>query len=154
MVPTPIKWEKVNLPLRPTLQVFLVPLPNAARYAAHTSWLLLTIHCAHLKKNTGSGQVRSPERICWPHLRKVYNHVRARVFFSRSGVLSAGIHNSTNMCSFYISEFVYLWPEVRSEQSSDLYITSLWENNEMRPASSKRIKTTQFLQDYDRLTDL
>ena len=41
-----------------------------------------------------------------------------------------------------------------SGQSRDLYITSLWENNEMRPASSKQVKTTHFLEDCDRLTDL
>ena len=40
---------------------------------------------AHIltKKNTGSGQVRSPETVCWPHLRKVCNHARARVSTDR-----------------------------------------------------------------------
>ena len=41
-----------------------------------------------------------------------------------------------------------------SGQSSDLYITGLWENNEMRPAWSKRVKTTQLFQDFGRLSDL
>ena len=44
--------------------------------------------------------------------------------------------------------------DLSSGQSRDLYITSLWENNEIRPASSKRVKTTQFFQDYDRLSYL
>ena len=42
------------------LQVFLVPLPNAARLKAHTRWLFLNIHCAHFDKKScrvRSGQV-------------------------------------------------------------------------------------------------
>ena len=49
------------------LQVFFVSLPNAARYSAHTWRLFLTIHCAHF---SWSGQVRSSQRVCWPHLEK------------------------------------------------------------------------------------
>ena len=41
--------------------------------------------------------------------------------------------------------------DLRSGQSRDLHITSLWENHEMCPASSQRVKTAQFFQDYDRL---
>ena len=44
--------------------------------------------------------------------------------------------------------------DLSSGQSRDLFIISLWENNEMRPVSRKRVKPTQCLQDYDRLTDL
>ena len=62
------------------VQVFLVRSPNAAKYSAHAWWVFLTIHCAHFSKKqiAGSGQLRPPERACWPHLRKNCNHVRAR----------------------------------------------------------------------------
>ena len=81
-------------------------------------WLFLTIHSAHFSKKeiTGSCQVRSPEQVYWPHLRDVCSHVRARVFFfSRNDFLSSRSHYNTSMCNFDISEFVNMWPEVRSE---------------------------------------
>ena len=43
-------------------------------------------------------------------------------------------------CLFFLSPNFYIG-ELRLGQSRDLYITSLWENNEMRPASTKRVKT-------------
>ena len=46
------------------------------------------------------------------------------------------------MCDFYISEF-YIG-DLRSDQTRDFYIGSLWENIEMPPASCKRVKTTHF----------
>ena len=50
---------------------------------------------------------------------------------------------------YFISESVYIyvtWGQVR-------VATSLWKNNATCPASSKRVKTTQLFQDYDRLPD-
>ena len=126
------------------LQVFLVPWSNAAIYSAHVWWFFLTSHCAHFRKIAGSGKVKSPEPVCWPHLRKVCNHVRAS--FSRSDFLSSRIHYSTSMCKLYISEFVYLWPEVRSESWPLYYKPTgekmkcvLFRAKESKPPSSFRI---------------
>ena len=94
-------------------------------------------------KNGGSGQVRSPERDCRPHLRKVCNHVRARGF--HGAISSLRVFITVPVCVICISQTLYIC-DLRSGQSRDLYITSLWENNEMcravndsKPQSSFRI---------------
>ena len=46
------------------------------------------------------------------------------------------------MCDLYISEFLYLGPEVRRRQARDRYIASLWENIEMPPARVSESKPT------------
>ena len=60
--------------------------------------------------------------------------------FSQNDFLSSGIHYSTSM-SIFLSQNLYIC-DLRSGQRRDLYITSLCENNEMCPASSKLVKTT------------
>ena len=49
------------------------------------------------KKIVGSGQVRSPVRVCWPHLRKVGNHVRPRVF--HGAICSLQVFITVPVCS-------------------------------------------------------
>ena len=103
------------------------------------------------KKIAGSGQFRSPERVCWPHLRKVCNHVRARVF--QGAISSLQVFIIVPVCIICLSQNGYIC-DLRSGHSSDHYSTSLWENNETCSALSKRVKTTQFFQDYVRLSYL
>ena len=67
------------------------------------------------KKNAGSGQVRSPEAVCWLHLRKVCNHGRARVFDWSISSLQVLVRVPLCAICRYISEFLYLWPEVRPD---------------------------------------
>ena len=66
------------------------------------------------KKVAGSGQVRSPEAVSWPHIIKVCNHASARVF-DWSFFFSSRFSKNTSMCNLYISELFYLWPEVRPD---------------------------------------
>ena len=55
-----------------------------------------------------------------------------------------------SMCiAICISQNFYIC-DLSSDQTQDLCITSLWENIETRPASNKRVKTTQFFQDCDK----
>ena len=113
---------------------YLVTFPN---YSLHT-----------FQKNAGSGQVRSPELVCRPHLRKVCNHVRAIVFH---GAISSLLKLITvPVCTISISQNLHIC-DLRSGQTVRVVtfiITSLWENNEMYPASSKQVKNTQFIHDY------
>ena len=44
--------------------------------------------------------------------------------------------------------------DLSSGHGRDFTLQAYGENNEVCPASSKRVKTTQFFQDYDRLPDL
>ena len=133
------------------LQVFLVPLPYAARLKAHTPWLFLNIHCAHFdKKVAGSGQVGSPEqrRFVDP-TSEVCNHARARVLGRSISSLHVFVRVPVGaICISYNFYICYL----RSGQTRDLYIASLWENIEMTPVSCKRVKTTQVFQYYGRLS--
>ena len=91
---------------------------------------------AHIltKQIIGSGQVRSPEAFCWPHLRKVCNHARASIF--HGSIYALQVFISVPSCTICLSQNLYIC-ELRSGQIRDLYITSLWENIEMRPTSSK-----------------
>ena len=123
------------------LQVLLVTLPNTARYSTHTWLLFLTIHYAHWRKKyrVRSGQVtRAGLLTVTPH-QKSLQSCQSQIF-SRSGFLSSGIHNSASMCNLDSSYFYTC--DLSSGQNRDLCITSLWENNEMRPVSSQRVKTT------------
>ena len=96
---------------------FLVPLPNAARLNAHTRWLFLNIHCAHFdqKKNcrVRSGQVRSPEAVSSPHLRKACNRARARVF--DWSISSLQVLVRVPVCAMCISQNCYIY-DLRSGQ--------------------------------------
>ena len=103
------------------------------------------------KKIVWQGQVRSTQRVCWPHFRKVCNHVRARVFHGTISSLQVFI--TVPVCVIFLSHNLYNC-DLRSDQIRDLYITSLWGNNEKGLASNTRVKTTQFFQDCDRLSDL
>ena len=110
--------------------------------------LLFIAHIsAKKKKKSGSGQVRLPERVCWPHLRKVCNHVRARDF-SRGDFLFSGIHFSINMCNLYISESV-TWGQVRDVTFT---LQAYWKGHVSD--LSKWAKNTQFFQDYVKLSYL
>ena len=51
------------------------------------------------------------------------------------------------VCVICISQNLFTC-DLRSGRSCDLYIIGLWKNNEICPASSKRVKTAQFSQDY------
>ena len=74
--------------------------------------------------------------------------------FARIDFFSSGFHKGTTMpCTICISQNLYIC-ELRSGQIHDLYITSLWENTEMRPTSSKWVETTQFFHNYDGLSYL
>ena len=94
-------------------------------------------------------QVRSPEAVWWPYLRKVCNHARARVFDRSISSLQALVR--VPVCAICISQNFHIC-DLRSGQTRDLYIASLWENIETPPASCKRVKTTQFFQYYGRLS--
>ena len=91
------------------------------------------------------GQVRSPEAICWPHLRKVCNPAKAIVL--HGSISSLQVFIRVLPCTVCISHNLYIC-DLRSWQMHALYITSPWENIWMRPALSKWVKTTQFFQDY------
>ena len=80
--------------------------------------------------NAGSGQVRSPERVWQPQLSKVCKHVRARVF--HGAISSLQIFITVPVCVICLSKNFYVC-DLRSGQSRYLYITSLWENNEVCP---------------------
>ena len=105
-------------------QVFRVPFLNGSRYRAHTWWLFLQ-------------KFRSPEQVCWPYLRKACNYARGRVF--HGAISSLRVFIRVPVCAISISQSFYFC-YLRSVQLRDLYITSLWENMEMRPASSKGSK--------------
>ena len=79
-------------------------------------------------------------------------HCSMRASF-HGAVSSLRVFITVPVCVICISHNFYIC-ELSSGQIRDLYVTGLWENNEMRPASSKGVKITQFLTDYDRLTDL
>ena len=128
---------------RPPAQVFLVPLLNAARFRAHTYWIFLNIHCAHSGKKAESGQVRSPERVCWAHPpQNVCNHAWARVFFY--GLISSlQVCNRVPVCAFVHLNFVYIC-DLRSCQIRGLwkYMKSvLLRVNESKPPNYFRIMT-------------
>ena len=71
------------------------------------------------------------------------------VFHGTSSSLQVSI--MVPVCAICIFHNVYIC-DLRSGQLRDLYIVSLWDNIEMRPSSSERVKTTQLFQDYDRLS--
>ena len=71
------------------------------------------------KKNAGSGQDRSPERVFLPHLTKVCKHVRARVFHRAISSLQVCI--TVPVCVICISQNLYIC-DLRTGQSRDLYI--------------------------------
>ena len=106
---------------------------------------------AHILTKKSPGQVRSPEAIYWPHLRKVCDHARARVF--RGSICSLQI-----FIRYHHAQFVYLricksvtWGQVRFV----IFTLQVYEENiEMRPTLSKWVKTTQFFQNYDGLSHL
>ena len=56
------------------------------------------------------------------------------------------------VCAICISQNFYIC-DLRSGQIRDLYITSIWENIELPPASCKRVKITHLFQHYGRLSD-
>ena len=76
------------------------------------------------QKKSGSGQVRSPNRVGWLHLRIVCNHVRARVL--HGAISSLQVFITVPVCVMFISQHLYIC-DLRSGQSRDLYIPSLWE---------------------------
>ena len=142
------------MPLPP--RVFLVPMPNAARHSAHTWRLFLNINCVYFsKKSIGSGRVTRADLLTL-HLGKVCNHVRARVFFGAISSLQVFITVPTSryVLSVYLRNFNICDLRSGQTQSRNLYITSLWENIEMRPASSKQVKTITSFPDYGILSDL
>ena len=129
------------------LRVILVPLSNAAILKVPTWWLFLNIHCAYFdKKVAGSGQIRSPEAVCWPHLRKACNHARASVFNWSISCLQLLVR--VPVCAICLSHNCRIC-DLRSDQIRDLYIASLWENIEMPPASCKRVKTHNYFSIMD-----
>ena len=105
---------------RPPPFRFSLSLPNDARYCSYlvtfSNYSLRT-----LKKN-GSGQVRSPERVCWPHLRISFQSRQSRVFHGATSSLQVCISGPVGVIcicqNFYICES-------RSGHSRDVYITSL-----------------------------
>ena len=136
-------------------QVFLIPLPNAAIHSAHTWWLFLKkfiVHISAQNKKTLS-QDRSDHQSEFVDPTSEKNGITLKLEFFTDQFFFSGLHYSNSICNLYIAEVLYFGPE-RSGQNHHLYITSLWQNIEMRPASSKRVKTTQFCQDYDRLSYL
>ena len=62
------------------------------------------------KKRFRSGQVTRAGLLTPPK-----KSLQSRQCFSWNDFHSSGIHYRTSMCNLYISELVYLWPEVRSE---------------------------------------
>ena len=140
-------------PFAPPLRLFLChcQTPQDRKLILGDFFLTLIAHIL-TTKNTGSGQVSSPEAVCWPHLRKVCNHARARVF--HRSISSLQVFIRVPPCTKCISHSLYIC-DLKSGQTRDLYITTLRENIEMRPALSKRVKTTQLFQNYyDRLCHL
>ena len=73
--------------------------------------------------------------------------------FSRSDFLSSGLHNSTSMCYLYISLFFYFYDLRLGKKPWSIHYKPIG-NIEIRPASSKLVKTIQFFPDYDILSDL
>ena len=68
----------------------------------------------------GSGQVRSPGQVKWPHLRKTFKLRHGHSSGDKDLKLSGfGILPSTY--NLYISEFLYRWPKVRSFLESHHY---------------------------------
>ena len=99
------------------------------------------IHCAHFRKNDGSGQVRSRERACWPYLRKVYNHVRARVF--HGAISSLQVFLTISVCVICLPQNLYIC-DLMSGESRDLTLQAygkilkcvLLRVNESKPPNS------------------
>ena len=70
------------------------------------------------KKVAGLGQVRSPKAVCWPHLRKVCNHARARLF--DWSISSLQVLVRILVCAFCISQNFYI-SDLRLCQTRDLF---------------------------------
>ena len=75
--------------------------------------------------------------------------MRFKVRMLRNNLFSHQFFIKVPAYVIFVSQNVHI-SDLRSDQGRDFYIMSLWENIEMRPPSSKRVKTTQFFQDYDR----
>ena len=103
------------------------------------------------KKVAGSGQVRSPEAVGDPTSKKFAIPPELRVFHeSISSSLQVFIR--VLPCTIFSSQNLYIC-DLKSGQIRDLYITSLWENVEMRAALSKRVKTTEPPSSFRIMTD-
>ena len=96
---------------------------------------------------TGSGQVRSPEAVCWPHLRKVCNHARARV--SHRSIFSLQVFIRVPPCTICIS---VTWGQVRFmiftlQAYGKILKCAKLRVNESKPPNSFRIMTDYLICD-------
>ena len=138
-----------------TFQDFLVQLPNAARHSAHIWWLFLNAHCAHLsKKKKMPGQVRSGNQSGFvdPTSEKFANTSELE-FFTKLFPLIKSSKQYLQYVSFVYLRIFDLWPEVRSE-SWPLHCKPMEKYWNATCTSSKRVKTTQFFKNYDKLSYL
>ena len=79
-------------------------------------------------------QVRSPEAVWWPYLRKVCNHARARVFDRSISSLQALVR--VPVCAICISRNFDIG-DLRSGQFRDLPIISQWGKNQLPVFTTK-----------------
>ena len=98
------------------------------------------------------GQVRSGHQSGFVDLTSE-KQSRQSQFFFHGAISSVQVFITVPVCVICTSQNLFIC-DMRSGQSRDLCIRGLRENNEMCPASSKRVKTTELFQDYDRLPDL
>ena len=99
--------------------------------------LFLNIHCAHSGKKM-PGQIGSGPQIGFVDTTSEKFAITPEVdfFFFHGAISSLPLFIRMPVCAICISQNLYIC-DLRSCQIRDTYITSLWENIEMRPASSK-----------------